>query len=348
MELSDLQRKIVEAPEDKIVVIARAAVGKTKCLTERVRFWLHQGVKPSDICAITYTNLAADEMRKRLADDYKDGMFIGTIHSLAARFLSLGGYGAKIGKMIDEDDFDKFFDYIEKDPSCVEHYSYVLVDEAQDLSENINYFIFNMINPEHFFVVGDPFQTIYESFDRQSSSKYMEKLIELPDVANYNLNENYRNKANILNYAKKILKPLRLNDNSIPMAKGGTVFEGKFDINKFLEWVDNTENYKDWAILCYSNKDVDKILNILTENFVPNIFFNQRKKTKKEIDELMNQNKVKVLTVWGAKGLGFPYVVVYGTNWMRGYKQPIIRKKESYRVDYVAYTRAMDSLMVCK
>ena len=348
MELSELQKKIVEAPEDKVVVIARAAVGKTKCLTERVRFWLHQGVEPSDICAITYTNLAADEMRKRLADDYKDGMFIGTIHSLAARFLSLGGYGAKIGKMIDEDDFDKFFDYIEKDPSCVEHYSYVLVDEAQDLSYNIYYFIFKMIKPEHFFVVGDPFQTIYESFERQSSPRYMSELLALPDVKKYDLNENYRNKANILNYAKSALKPLRLTDNSIPMSIGGTVFEGKFDIERLLEWIDKTGNYKDWAILCYSNADVDKILKILNQNFVPNVNFNQRKKTAKEIDQLTNQNKVKVLTVWGAKGLGFPYVMVYGMNWMRKNNQPSIRKKESYRVDYVAFTRAMDALMVCK
>jgi DNA helicase-2/ATP-dependent DNA helicase PcrA len=93
MNISNLQREIIEAKEDKVVVLARSAVGKTTCLTERVRSWLQNGVKPSEICAITFTNLAANEMQVRLAEDYKSGMFIGTIHALAARFLMMGGYG---------------------------------------------------------------------------------------------------------------------------------------------------------------------------------------------------------------------------------------------------------------
>lgn len=345
MELSELQERIVTAPDDKMVVISRAATGKTRCLTERVRYWLKNGVDPSQICAITFTNLAANEMQVRLGDDYKEGMFIGTIHSLAARFLRIGGYGAKVGAAINEDKFDLFFTYIKKDPSCVQHFSYVLVDEAQDLAYDEYHFIFNMINPEHFFVVGDPFQCIYEGM-KKASAKYMNQLLEDPTVGKYDLNENYRNKANILKYAQKSLKPINLVDNSIPMSIGGKIYECKFNgFSQIINWIKAADDYRDWAILCYTNNDVDYIMEHLEDNDIPTLNFNQRKKTKEEIDKLMAQDKVKVLTVWGAKGLGFKNVIVFGHNWLAGRKN---MKIERYRVDYVAYTRAMDSLMVCK
>ena len=333
MELSKIQQEIVESPYAKIVIIASAACGKTKTLTERVRFWLRSGVPAAEICAITFTKAAADEMQVRLADDYKDGMFIGTIHSLAARCLTMSGQGGKVGKA---------FKYIKEDPSCVLHYKYVLVDEAQDLSRDEYQFIFKMINPEHFFVVGDFRQNIYESL-KGASAKYMLQLINEPGVRKYDLNENYRNKANILNYAKKTLKRIQLEDNSIPMSTGGTIYEGYLDADKLVEWIDENGPFKDWAILCYTNREVDKIMKLLNENFIPTINFNQKQKTKKELEDLVNADKVKVLTVWCAKGLGFPHVVVYGKNWLTARKN-----KEGVRVDYVAYTRAMDSLMVLK
>jgi len=73
-------------------------------------------------------------MRVRLATDYKDGMFIGTIHALAARFLMRAGLKTEVDAAIDKDDFDTFFTLIKKNRSYVEHFDYVLVDEAQDLS----------------------------------------------------------------------------------------------------------------------------------------------------------------------------------------------------------------------
>lgn len=325
-----------------MVVIARAAVGKTRCLTERVRFWLRQGIDPSDICAITFTNLAANEMQVRLGDDYKDGMFIGTIHSLAAHFLKDYGLGAKVGKVINERKFDEFFGYIKEAPGCVEHYAYVLVDEAQDLSINEYNFIFNMIQPPHFFVVGDPLQCIYESL-KGASPKYMESLMCKPGVAVYDLNENYRNKANILNYAKGVVRKLGARDNTKPMAIGGAIYDGPFDAKKFLNIIESHKPYKDWVVLCYTNFEIEQIMRLLENKSIPTITFDQRNKSKKEMDSLMGQDKVKVLTVWGAKGLGFPNVVVFGRNWLLNKKST---KREGLRVDYVAYTRAMNMLIV--
>ena len=159
MELSKKQKEIVEATEDKIVVLSRAATGKSRVLTERARLLLRKGIDPHKICVITFTNLAAQELRERLSDDYKDGIFIGTIHSLA--YSMLLSYGIKCDDLIRSEDFDLFFSRVEENPECIRHYEYVLLDEAQDSSDKEFNFIFNMIDPENFFVVGDDFQSIY-------------------------------------------------------------------------------------------------------------------------------------------------------------------------------------------
>jgi len=88
-------------------VLAAAAAGKTAVLTERARKLLRDGVNPSDIAVITFTNLAAQELRDRLADDYKDGIYIGTIHGLANKFLLT--HGINTGKLIEDEKFDEFF-----------------------------------------------------------------------------------------------------------------------------------------------------------------------------------------------------------------------------------------------
>ena len=115
-----------------------------------------------------------------------------------------------------------------------------------------------------------------------------------------------------------------------------------FNIDTLVDWIQNTGKWGEWAILCYTNKEKDYLQDLLEDYDIETMTFNLRRKTKKQLDELMKTNKVKVITVWGAKGLGFPHVAVYGCNWLT--RQG--KHKEGCRVDYVAYTRAMDTLMI--
>ena len=78
MSLSEIQKKIVEAKEEKIIVLSAAASGKTAVLTERVRHLLNSGVDPKEIVVITFTNAAAEELNERL--NKPTGLFVGTIH----------------------------------------------------------------------------------------------------------------------------------------------------------------------------------------------------------------------------------------------------------------------------
>lgn len=153
MELSKLQNKILLNSPDRSIVMASAASGKTRLLTEKVRQLIKEGVEPSSIAVITFTNLAASELKQRLAADYKTGLFIGTIHALANFMLCSHGYDTK--NFLNEEKFDMLFQMIHSHPDAIRHYQWILLDEAQDTSQEQFEFIFDMINPTHFFVCGD-------------------------------------------------------------------------------------------------------------------------------------------------------------------------------------------------
>ena len=333
MELSELQQKIVNAPEDKIIVMAAAAAGKTAVLTERARKLLRDGIEPTDIAVITFTNLAAQELKERLASDYKDGIYIGTIHGLANKFLVT--HGVKTGKLIENERFDEFFDLLQENPQCVRHIPHILLDEAQDSSWGEYNFIFNMIKPDTFFIAADPRQSIYGF--RDAKPELIKKLAREPDVTVYDLNENYRNGALILEYAKRILERIGMEDSSVPMRAGGTVYEGTCDLENIVQWIQKHGTYKDWAILCSTNNEIAWLCSKLKERDIPTITFKQGQMTKKQLETAMSENVVKVLTRHSAKGLEFPYVIVYNPSWWGG--------DEAKRVNYVAATRARDVLM---
>ncbi len=67
MELSEQQQKAVEHIGSALVV-AGAGSGKTRALTAKVAYLIENGYQPENILAITFTNKAADEMKRRLVE----------------------------------------------------------------------------------------------------------------------------------------------------------------------------------------------------------------------------------------------------------------------------------------
>ncbi len=65
-DLTDNQRAAVMTEHDRVAVVACPGSGKTTVLTRRIQYLLSKGVSPYKICALTFTNKAADEMRERL------------------------------------------------------------------------------------------------------------------------------------------------------------------------------------------------------------------------------------------------------------------------------------------
>jgi DNA helicase-2/ATP-dependent DNA helicase PcrA len=87
-DLTPAQREAVTHLEGPLLILAGAGSGKTRVITRRVAWLLHQGVRPGSILAITFTNKAAGEMRQRIdAIVPNSRVWISTFHSLGARLL---------------------------------------------------------------------------------------------------------------------------------------------------------------------------------------------------------------------------------------------------------------------
>lgn len=89
-KLNDAQLKAVTAPLKPTLVLAGAGSGKTRVLTNRILYLVQEcGVNPSEVLAITFTNKAANEMKRRLFDFQCNAelMHISTIHSFCASVL---------------------------------------------------------------------------------------------------------------------------------------------------------------------------------------------------------------------------------------------------------------------
>ncbi|HZB97073.1 MAG TPA: UvrD-helicase domain-containing protein, partial [Candidatus Sulfotelmatobacter sp.] len=94
--LNDAQREAVLAPDGPLLIFAGAGSGKTRVLTHRIAHVITtRAVRPSQICAVTFTNKAAREMRTRveqlLGGAAATGMWLGTFHAMGARMLRRDG-----------------------------------------------------------------------------------------------------------------------------------------------------------------------------------------------------------------------------------------------------------------
>jgi len=109
-ELNSEQLEVVMAGEGPMLVIAGAGSGKTRALTYRVSRLIEDGVDPSDILLLTFTNKAAREMLSRveqLVTIDTRRIWGGTFHSIGNRLLRLHadaiGYRSNFTIMDDED-----------------------------------------------------------------------------------------------------------------------------------------------------------------------------------------------------------------------------------------------------
>ena len=91
-QLNENQKQAVTDEANHLRIIAGAGSGKTRVLTMRIAYLIEKKeVKPSNILAITFTNMAAREMKNRINEmlgDAGTGCHISTIHSLCMRILS--------------------------------------------------------------------------------------------------------------------------------------------------------------------------------------------------------------------------------------------------------------------
>jgi DNA polymerase III epsilon subunit family exonuclease len=107
------QRAAITAPLGPVLVLAGPGAGKTLCLIERIRHLVAEhGFAPARICAVTFTNKAADEVAGRLRvalGAAAEPMTRGTLHALCANVLRAHGeaIGIPRGFGVADDDYQR-------------------------------------------------------------------------------------------------------------------------------------------------------------------------------------------------------------------------------------------------
>lgn len=342
MDLEEKRKEIIETSAKEVIVLSSAASGKTDIITKRLKYLLDNGAEPSKIVTITFTNLAAEELRTRVGEKGKE-CFIGTIHSYCNSLLTRNGVSTY--DLIKDEEFDELFNLIKANLNCVKPVDYVLLDEAQDSNYLQLEFLLDTIRPKSYFLCGDYRQSIYQ-YDGATPEALLE-LAAQDEVTVYHLNENFRNKKEILDFAKQIIRQNGIDyiDNSTAMrGSGGKVISTTYSPTGITRTIKKYGGYKDWFILCRTNQDIEEIAAYLREGEVPCAVLRRKDfDTLADLRNKLQEDSVKVMTIHASKGLEADNVIIIGA---------VINKRGSHQVvnennclNYVAATRARNLLV---
>lgn len=298
--------------KDSHTVIAAAGAGKTTVLVGRAAFLIAQGIPASHIAITTFTREAAASLLSRLVAAGIEGVQVGTLHSLSARWLK---------SVDDEINYDQLID---ASTASGHKDKYLLLDEAQDLSEA--QWLWARAHGKTIYAVGDFRQAIYAwrgakpaGLLGQAQTTGMQPdffaeggWIDLP----FNL----RSASSIVALGNAV------SSSSHPAAAihvGGSIELNKLgtpeeELVELSCWASSTSGTL--AILTRTNDEVARIKSYLTLNDLAS---------------------VPVLTIHSSKGLEFDSVAI-----ACGKRKPSEESDDARQTFYVAVTRAKRSLFI--
>ena len=150
--LNEKQLNIVKNAEGPCLVLAGAGSGKTRVLVYRVCYLIENGVSPSNILLLTFTNKAAKEMIERIEkilSVYPKGLIGGTFHHVANLLLRIYGKEININTnftIIDEEDSISILKEIIENtkrknefphPSKIKEFISLSINKCESLKETI-------------------------------------------------------------------------------------------------------------------------------------------------------------------------------------------------------------------
>jgi ATP-dependent DNA helicase RecQ len=251
-------------------VAAGPGSGKTKLLTHKLAsLYMMEDVKHEQMLMLTFSRAAATEFKKRLMTligNAANFIQIMTFHSYCFDLLGKVGSIEKLDNVIEQT--------VEKikagEVELTKLTKTVLViDEAQDMSK-AEYSLVKILMEKNenlrVIAVGDDDQNIYEW--RDSKSEYFESLLSEPDAKKYELVDNYRSNANIVEFANQFAKKIthRFKTNQINPKKKEN---GKISICKLtseniaIPIVNKIQKIKPSSSTCIIVRTNEEALNIV-------------------------------------------------------------------------------------
>src|SRR5258708_3854684 len=89
-KLNPQQLEAVSYRGGPLLVVSGAGTGKTRVITHRIGKLVSEGVPPNRILAVTFTNKAAEEMRRRVSElcpGKGEYVWLHTFHAFSAKLL---------------------------------------------------------------------------------------------------------------------------------------------------------------------------------------------------------------------------------------------------------------------
>jgi hypothetical protein len=231
MNFTEEQQLILNQKTGSFKVLAAAGSGKTSTMSYLVKDEIEScRAKESEICFITFTRFAADQIKRKISlimKRYTNVMY-GTFHATMYRLL----YKACIHPPEPEGLYDarmeegvKFFInlMIQRDPRLIQvlqAYKILIVDEFQDLDESQFNFVkmFKEIQPNlRVIAIGDLAQNIYRF--RGTSNEFLRTHIHsaVEGLGSFRLTTNFRSSQKILAFVNTVFKEEIKNKQILPM-----------------------------------------------------------------------------------------------------------------------------------
>ncbi|MCK4760590.1 MAG: UvrD-helicase domain-containing protein [Candidatus Aminicenantes bacterium] len=188
--LNSDQKEAVSYFDSPLLIIAGAGSGKTKVITHKIAYLIESGkYSPGDILGVTFTNKAANEMRKRIESltGTAAGKFnISTFHSLGLRILRESGHLSGFDtewQVMDDNDQKNVIGRIAGD-----NFDYFTNDEIELTRKKINAAKMNLNypnNPDYLMQKGfngDEVKifSLYYDYQKQCKLWDYEDLVSLP------------------------------------------------------------------------------------------------------------------------------------------------------------------------
>lgn len=279
--LSPSQRRIIDDHETlRMVVAAGPGSGKTKLLVHKLAaLVLMEDVKHEQLLMLTFSRAAVTEFKKRLlalignAAHFID---IKTFHSycfdLLGRVGSLDASEAVIPAAIGK------IKSGEIEPGRITK-TVLVIDEAQDMDADGFALVESLMTYNEgmrVIAVGDDDQNIYEW--RKSSSAYMRRLLDYPGARKYELPENWRSCANVVDFSNQFATRIRSRLKDIPVSavrpRNGLIkvvrHHGKGSlIVPLVQDVNATRHQGSTAVLTLKNDEAEQVVGALSRSGCP-------------------------------------------------------------------------------